>query len=119
SKRLAQELVERDKVDILAGFTTSPEALAAANVSAASKKFMVSMNGTASGLTTKSPYLVRTSFTLPQVALALGWWAAAKGGTKKVYRMVPDFWPGIDGERTSSSVSSWLAERSLDRCALP
>ena len=99
SKRLAQELVVRDKVDILAGFPTSPEALAAADVSAASQKFMVSMNGTASVLTTKSPYVVRTSFTLPQIAQALGQWAATKGGIKKVYTMVTDFGPGIDGEQ--------------------
>jgi branched-chain amino acid transport system substrate-binding protein len=99
SKRLAQELVVRDKIDILAGFPTSPEALAAADVSAASQKFMVSMNATASGLTTKSPYVVRTSFTLPQVAQALGQWAATKGGIKKAYTMVTDFGPGIDGEQ--------------------
>ena len=99
SKRLAQELVVRDKVDILTGFTTSPEALAAADVSAASQKLMVSMNGTASVLTTKSPYVVRTSFTLPQVAQALGLWAATKGGIKKAYTMVTDFGPGIDGEQ--------------------
>ena len=99
SKRLAQELVVRDKVDILAGFTTSPEALAAADVSAASQKLMVSMNGTASVLTTKSPYVVRTSFTLPQVAQALGLWAATKGGIEKAYTMVTDFGPGIDGEQ--------------------
>ncbi len=99
AKRLAQELVVRDKVDILAGFVTSPEALAAADISAASKKFMISMNGTASMLTTKSPYVVRTSFTLPQVAQALGAWAATKGGIKKAYTMVTDFGPGIDGEQ--------------------
>ena len=99
AKRLAQELIVRDKVDILAGFPTSPEALAAADVSAASQKFMVSMNGTASMLTTKSPYVVRTSFTLPQVAQALGTWAATKGGIKKAYTMVTDFGPGIDGEQ--------------------
>jgi len=99
AKRLAQELVVRDKVDILAGFPTSPEALAAADVSAASQKFMVSMNGTASMLTTKSPYVVRTSFTLPQVAQALGAWAATKGGIKQAYTMVTDFGPGIDGEQ--------------------
>ena len=99
SKRLAQELVVRDKVDILAGFPTSPEALAAAEVSAASQKFMVSMNGTASLLPTKSAYVVRSSFTLPQIAQAFGAWAATKGGIKKAYTMVTDFGPGIDGEQ--------------------
>jgi branched-chain amino acid transport system substrate-binding protein len=98
AKRLAQELVVRDKVDILAGFTTSPEGLGAADISAEGKKFMVSMNATLSILTTKSPYLVRTSFTLPQIAQALGEWAATKGGIKKSYTMVTDFGPGIDGE---------------------
>jgi branched-chain amino acid transport system substrate-binding protein len=98
AKRLAQELVVRDKVDILTGFTTSPESFGAADVSAEAKKFMVSMNGTASTLTEKSPYIVRSSFTLPQIAQALGAWAATKGGIKKSYTMVTDFGPGIDGE---------------------
>lgn len=98
AKRLAQELVVRDKVDILTGFTTSPESFGAADVSAEAKKLMVSMNGTASTLTEKSPYIVRSSFTLPQIAQALGAWAATKGGIKKTYTMVTDFGPGIDGE---------------------
>jgi branched-chain amino acid transport system substrate-binding protein len=98
AKRLAQELVVRDKVDILTGFTTSPESFGAAGVSAEAKKFMVSMNGTASTLTEKSPYFVRSSFTLPQIAEALGGWAATKAGIKKTYTMVTDFGPGIDGE---------------------
>lgn len=100
AKRLAQELVVRDKVDILTGFTTSPESFGGAGVSAEAKKFMVSMNGTASTLTEKSPYIVRSSFTLPQIADALGAWAATKGGIKKSYTMVTDFGPGIDGEQS-------------------
>jgi branched-chain amino acid transport system substrate-binding protein len=65
-------------VDILTGFTTSPETFGAVSISAEAKKFMVSMNGTASTVTEKSPYIVRSSFTLPQVAEALGRWAATK-----------------------------------------
>ena len=67
AKRLAQELVVRDKVDILAGFVLTPNALAAADVSAQAKKFMVVMNAATSIVITKSPYMVRTSVTLPQV----------------------------------------------------
>ena len=63
AKRLAQELIVRDKVDILAGFDLTPNALAAADVSAQAKKFMVIMNAATSIITTKSPYMVRTSFT--------------------------------------------------------
>ena len=61
AKRLAQELVVRDNVDILAGFVLTPNALAAADVSAEAKKFMVVMNAATSIITTKSPYMARTS----------------------------------------------------------
>ena len=97
AKRLAQELVVRDGVDILAGFTLTPEALAAADVSAQAKKFMVIMNAATSIITTKSEYSARTSLTLPQVGETLGSWAA-KNGTKKAYTMVSDFGPGHDAE---------------------
>ena len=79
AKRLAQELIVRDKVDILAGFALTPNALAAADVSAQAKKFMVIMNAATSIITTKSPYMVRTSFTVPQVNEALGTWAYKSG----------------------------------------
>src|SRR6187455_3733321 len=61
AKRLAQELVVRDKVDLLAGFSLTPNALAAADVSAQARKFMVVMNAAASIVTTKSPYMARVS----------------------------------------------------------
>src|SRR4051812_39790142 len=63
AKRLAQELVVRDKVDMLAGFTLTPNALAASDVSAEAKKFMVIMNAATSIVITKSPYSVRSSVT--------------------------------------------------------
>ncbi len=97
AKRLAQELVVRDKVDILAGFVLTPNALAAADVSAEAKKFMVVMNAATSIITTKSPYMVRTSVTLPQVAETFGTWAA-KNGVKRAYTMVTDYGPGHDFE---------------------
>src|SRR5262245_15765714 len=99
AKRLAQELVVRDKVDILAGFTLTPNALAASDVSAEAKKFMVIMNAATSIIITKSPYSTRTSVTLPQVAQTFGTWAFTKGGVKKTYTMVTDYGPGHDFER--------------------
>jgi branched-chain amino acid transport system substrate-binding protein len=91
-------MVVRDGVDILAGFVLTPNALAAADVSASAKKFMVIMNAGTSIITTKSPYSVRTSITLPQAAETLGAWAA-KNGVKKVYSMVSDYGPGHDAEQ--------------------
>lgn len=98
AKRLAQELIVRDRVDIIAGFVLTPNALAAGDVSAEAKKFMVVMNAATSIVTTKSPYMVRTSVTLPQVAETFGAWAATKGGVKKTYTMVTDYGPGHDFE---------------------
>jgi branched-chain amino acid transport system substrate-binding protein len=98
AKRLAQELVVRDKVDILAGFVLTPNAIAAADISAEAKKLMVIMNAGTSIITTKSPYSTRTAVTLPQVSEAFGQWAAASG-TKKVYSMVSDYGPGHDAEQ--------------------
>jgi branched-chain amino acid transport system substrate-binding protein len=97
AKRLAQELIVRDKVDILAGFTLTPEALGAAGASEEGKKFMVVMNAATSIITAKSPYMARTSLTIPQLENTLGDWAA-KHGIKKAYTMVADYGPGIDAE---------------------
>ena len=72
AKRLAQELVVRDGVDILAGFVLTPNALAASDVSEQAKKFMVIMNAATSIITTKSHYSARTSMTLPQVGETFG-----------------------------------------------
>src|SRR5215204_6840753 len=98
AKRLAQELIVRDKVDMIAGFVLTPNALAAGDVSAEAKKFMVVMNAATSIITTKSPYMVRSSVTLPQVAETFGTWAAKKAGVKKSYTMVTDYGPGHDFE---------------------
>ena len=97
AKRLAQELIVRDHADIIAGFALTPNALAAADVSAEAKKFMVVMNAATSIITTKSPYIARTSTTTPQLNQTLGTWAA-KHGIKTVYTMVSDYGPGIDAE---------------------
>jgi branched-chain amino acid transport system substrate-binding protein len=98
AKRLSQELVVRDKADILAGFTLTPNALAGGDVSRESKKFMVVMNAATSIITQKSPYMTRTSFTTPQLNDALGAWAAGHG-IKSIYTMVSDYGPGIDAEK--------------------
>jgi len=98
AKRLAQELVTRDNVDILVGFGLTPNALAVAPVATEAKKAMVIMNAATSIITTKSPYIVRVSMTLPQVTQPMAVWAA-KNGIKKVYTVVADYGPGLDAEK--------------------
>ena len=95
--RLAQELITRDNVDILTGFTLSPNAIAVSKVSAEAKKFMVIMNAATTVIITMSPYSVRASMTLPSVGMTAGAWAY-KSGIRKAYTMVSDFAPGKDAE---------------------
>ena len=97
AKRLAQELVTRDKVDFLAGFGLTPEAMAVADIATQAKKPMVIFNAATSIITTKSPYIARTSMTLPQISAPMGTWAA-KNGIKKVITLVADYGPGSDAE---------------------
>ena len=97
AKRLAQELIVRDGADILAGFALTPNALAAAEVSAQAKKFMVVMNAATSSITSKSPYLARTSVTVPEIDETFGSWAA-RSGIKTAYTLVSDYGPGLDAE---------------------
>jgi branched-chain amino acid transport system substrate-binding protein len=98
ARRLAQELVTRDGVDIIAGFVLTPNAIAASDISAQAKKFMVIMNAATSIVITKSDYSVRTSLTLPQVCATFGTWVH-KSGTKQTYTMASDYGPGHDCER--------------------
>jgi branched-chain amino acid transport system substrate-binding protein len=97
AKRLAQDLIVNDNVDILAGFVITPEAMTVADLSAQAKKLMVVMNAATSIITTKSPYITRSSVTLSQDCEPLGTWAAANG-VKKVFTMVSDYGPGHDAE---------------------
>ena len=98
TKRLAQELVVNDKVNVLAGFGITPSALATAPIATQSKTPQVVMAAATSSITQASPYIVRTSFTLPQVSVALADWAP-KNGIKKVVTLVSDYGPGIDAEK--------------------
>jgi len=97
AKRQAQELITNDKVDFLAGFGLTPNALSVAPLATEAKKPMVIMNAATSVITTRSPYIVRVSMTLPQVTAPLATWAL-NNGIKQVYTLVADYGPGIDAE---------------------
>jgi branched-chain amino acid transport system substrate-binding protein len=103
SKRLAQELVVNDKVQVLAGFGLTPLAVTAAPIATQSKTPMVVMAAATSSITEASPYIVRTSFTVPQVVTILADWAA-KNNIRKVVTLVTDYAPGVDSE-------TWFSQR--------
>ena len=118
AKRLAQELVVRDKVDFLAGFGLTPEALAVAPIADQAKKPMIIMNAASSVITTKSPYIARVSMTLPQVSAPMATWAA-KNGIKKVYTLVADYAPGIDSENAFKAAFTAAGGQVVDSVRVP
>jgi len=98
TRRLAQELVVNDKVAVLAGFGVTPAAMATAPIATQSKTPMVVMAAATSAITEASPFIVRTSFTLPQATIGIAEWAA-KNGVKKAVSLVADYGPGFDAEK--------------------
>src|SRR6476620_5983201 len=97
TRRIAQELVVNDKVTVLAGFGLTPLALATAPIATQSKTPMVVMAAATSAITEASPFIVRSSFTLPQVTVGIAEWAS-KNNVKKAVTLVADYGPGVDAE---------------------
>ena len=97
SKRLAQELVVNDAVNVLAGGGLTPLALAAAPIATQSKTPMIIMAAQTLRINEASPYIVRTSGTIPQVTMGTAEWAV-KNGIKKVVTLVADYAPGYESE---------------------
>ncbi len=98
TKRLAQDLIVTNKVDVLAGFGLTPLAFATAPIATQAKTPMVVMAAATSSITEASPFIVRSSFTAAQVVTSLADWAV-KDGIKKVVSLVTDYGPGIDAEK--------------------
>jgi branched-chain amino acid transport system substrate-binding protein len=95
TKTAAQELIVNDKVNFIAGFGVTPAALAAAPLATQAKVPEIVMAAGTSIITEKSPYIVRTSFTLAQSSTIIGDWAV-KNGIKKVATLTSDYAPGND-----------------------
>ena len=97
AKRIAQELIVRDKVSVLTGLDFSPNAYAVGAVAAQAKVPVVVMNAASSGITTSSPYVARVSFTVQQMADPMARWML-KNGVKEAYTVVADYASGTDAE---------------------
>ena len=97
ARRHAQELVVRDRVELLTGLDFSPNAYAVGAIAAQAKVPAVVMNAAASGIPAKSPFVVRVSFTVAQVTAPLAQWAR-KEKLDNVCTVVADYAPGADAE---------------------
>ena len=99
TKRIAQEMVVQDKITVLAGFGLTPLAFAAAPVATEAKVPMIVMAAGTEVIPQRSPFIVRTGFTLPQNTAPVALWAA-QNNIKRVFSLVTDYAPGHDSEKT-------------------
>lgn len=118
AKSAAQELLVKDKVNYLAGFVFTPDALAVAPLINRSKTPTVIFNAGLSEIPAKSPYFVRVSFTLGQVAVPMAQWAW-KQGIHKVAIAVSDFGPGIDAENSFGEAFKAKGGEIVDTIRMP
>src|SRR6266481_4108526 len=99
TKRIAQDLVVQEKIAILAGFGLTPLAFATAPVATEAKIPMIVMCAGTSIIPQRSPFIVRSGFTIPQTTAPIADWAA-KNKIRKVVTLVTDFAPGAEAEKT-------------------
>ena len=118
TKRLAQELIVNDKVNFIAGFGITPSALAAAPLATEAKVPEIVMAAGTSIITERSPYIVRTSFTLAQSSVVIAEWAA-KNGIKKVVTLVSDYAPGADAQNSFKERFTKLGGEVVEELKVP
>ncbi len=118
TKRIAQEMIVNDKVSVIAGFGITPTALATAPIATQSKTPLVVMAAATSSITEASPFIIRTSFTLPQVTISIADWAA-KNSIRKVVTLVADYGPGFDAEKFFDSQFRLNGGQIMDKLRTP
>jgi len=118
ARQLAEELILREKVQFLAGFVFTPNAMAVAPLITEAKMPTVIFNAATSVITRRSPYFVRVSFTLPQISAPVATWAV-KNGVKKVVTVVSDYAPGHDSEQQFIKVFKAAGGEILESIRIP
>jgi branched-chain amino acid transport system substrate-binding protein len=98
TRRHAQELAVRERVKVLMGFGLTPLALAAAPVATEAKLPMVVTCAATSFIPQRSPFILRTSFSLPLACTPMADWAF-RNGIRTVATLVTDYAPGLDSEK--------------------
>ena len=118
SRSLAQELLIRDRVDYLAGFTFTPNAFAVAPIISQSETPTVIFNAATSAINKESEFFLRTSYTLWQVSAPMAEWAYAQG-IRSVATTVTDYGPGIDAENGFKSAFEAKGGKVVDSIRMP
>lgn len=118
ANRFAQELLAQDRVSILTGFGNTPAALSAAAFAAKAKVPQVIMVAATSSIVEKSPYIVRTSQSIPQIASVIGEWAP-KSGPKTFVSIVSEYGPGLDAEEWFAKTVEAHGGRVIEKLKVP
>ena len=118
TKRIAQELIVDDKVNIIAGFGITPSAYAVAPLLTEARIPGIVMAAGASDVTAKSPYFVRTGFTMAQSSSIVAEWAA-QNGIKTVVTIVSDYSPGIDAQNSFKGRFVAAGDKILEEIKVP
>lgn len=118
ARALAQELIVKDRAQIIGGFMYTPNAVAAASVATQGKVPLIVFNAAGAGLTERSPFLVRVSYTQAQLTLPMADYAA-KNGMKRIATLVSDYASGQDAERTFEERFKGLGGEITNRIRVP
>lgn len=118
SKALAQELIVKEGVQYLAGFYFTPDAMAATPILQQGNVPMIVMNAATSAIVTKSPYVVRTSFTTWQTSTPIAQ-VAKDAGVDKVITVVSDYGPGVDAENAFKAGFEKAGGKVVEAIRLP
>ena len=117
AKRLAQELIVNDKVNFL-GAGLTPSAMSMAPIATEAKVPTVVMVSGTSVVTERSPYYVRTSFTLGQQSGIIADWAI-KNGSKKAVSILSDWAPGAEAGKVFEANFTKGGGQVLDTLKVP
>lgn len=118
ARRLAQELIVQEKVDLLMGIAYTPNAIAVSAVAMAAKVPFLLVNASTSGILAKAPYTVRFGMTTPQVTMPLALWAL-KHGYKTGFAIFQDYGPGLDAGKAFAEAFSAGGGKMLGEVRAP
>lgn len=119
ARRLAQELIVREKVQLIIGPDFTPNVLAIAPLLTEAKVPAIIPGAATQGIVgEKSPYYLRTFFSIPQVVRPMAQWAA-KNGVKTVAVIVADYGPGQDAEATFTKTFTELGGKVATLIKVP
>jgi branched-chain amino acid transport system substrate-binding protein len=118
ARRLTQEEIVQDKVDLLLGTSYTPNAIAMSQVSTQAKVPFFIVNAATSGILARAPYTARFGFTQAQITDAFGRWAAKTQGDT-VYALFQDYGPGIDAGTVFQKAFVAAGGKTLGEARIP